>query len=249
MSKLKWQQCMDQIRTYIVKNNLVPGDPLPPDHKLAQMAGCSLQPISRAMRELARQGEVSRRAGAPTRVMDIISENIVESFSFSASACSQGYIITSRVVEFSCRLPQEGDDSLVERRAQKALKISEKAEFLILKRLRIRENVPVALQNTFLNPEHIPEELRWEHDFSKESLFALYKNCGITPLRRDTSLTARAATVRESKLLGLPEPYMPILSAEQVMWGSLKNGIKMIPIEYLQSTYIPGWHYTIKNRI
>lgn len=65
-----YQQIVDQIRRRVASGQLAPGDPLPTVRGLAEELECNPSTVSRAYTELAREGVISGRRGAGTRVAE-----------------------------------------------------------------------------------------------------------------------------------------------------------------------------------
>lgn len=64
--KLRYEQVMDEIERLVVERNLVPGDLLPTQAELAELAHVSLISVRRALEELERDGRVRRHQGVGT---------------------------------------------------------------------------------------------------------------------------------------------------------------------------------------
>ncbi|HEX5195565.1 MAG TPA: GntR family transcriptional regulator [Solirubrobacteraceae bacterium] len=65
-TKLRYEHVMDVIERLVVERNLQPGDLLPTQAELAELAGVSLISVRRALEELERVGRVRRHQGVGT---------------------------------------------------------------------------------------------------------------------------------------------------------------------------------------
>lgn len=65
-AKLRYEQVMDEIERLVVERNLEPGDLLPTQAELAELAHVSLISVRRALEELERAGRVRRHQGVGT---------------------------------------------------------------------------------------------------------------------------------------------------------------------------------------
>jgi len=103
----KWEECRDSVRQYIKEQTLTEGALLPSDREFANKLGCSLQPVIRAMHELARSGEIRRCQGARASVLSPLPRYSAHGFSFGASAEKLGHGVATRVLEVGARLPRK----------------------------------------------------------------------------------------------------------------------------------------------
>jgi GntR family transcriptional regulator len=98
-----------------------------------------------------------------------------------------------------------------------ALDISEDKHIIYIKRLRMVDNEPVLLQDTYI-PHHICAPLLQE-DVTDNSLFELFeKKYGITITMVKDFIEVIHSNPDESKLLGLPTDS-PVLLLEQLFYS------------------------------
>jgi DNA-binding GntR family transcriptional regulator len=239
----KWRQVEALILQYIRNHGLRNGARLPPDHEFAKMAGCSTQPVVRAMDNLEIRGIVCRGSGSPTTVVDQPPLIVDQEFSFTHSAWSHGHELTSRLLEVGRRLTHRNDE--VERRAQKALGLRRPEPFYVITRLRLLDGSPRVLHRAYLNPAHFPPAFFTEHDFARESLVELYNASGFRIEARQTTLRARRASEEEAAVLKCGAE--PLLETEQQTEAVRVNTGELITLEYLQALYFK-WEYQVANR-
>lgn len=240
----KWKYVSHLIKDYILENRLSKGDKLPSDSKIAKKANVSLQPVLKAMKELSKAGIIFRRAGAPTLVDsdELIKEQGNLSFFESAKKVPNQTLMT-KVLEVSHRSAQKGFYYKTERQAVKALGLKHGAQFYLVKRIRMIDQLPRVLHISFLNPSHFPATFLADHDFSHESLIKIFKQYGFNNLARETDLSADYPNEEEIKYLKIER--IPILRSEQCIFA-MDNKKKNRVIEYLSACYV-NWKYHIKN--
>lgn len=239
----KWQEAANFVLSFINKNKLVGEDSLPSDQTFAAMLGCSVQPVARAMDNLASRGLVRRGSGSPTKVVGQAPLTDDHEFSFSHSAKAHDHAVSARLLEVSRRTPTPGRE--VEVRAQKVLGLRRKEPFYAVARLRLLDGEPRVLHRIYLNPAHFPPTALTDHDFASGSLIDLYNTCGYRVDGRETTLRARLPTPEEAVLLKCEGE--PVLEAEQRTDAVRAGSGEVVPLEYLLATYV-RWEYRIRNR-
>jgi GntR family transcriptional regulator len=242
----KWREVESVILKYIADRALREGDALPSDREFAIMAGCSMQPIMQAMRELGRKGLVLRRAGAATIVHSPVPLIDDREFSFSYNALHRyGQNLKNKLLELSCRLPAEGNFFQDEKKAQESLYLKRKEPFYVIVRLRLLDNIPRAIHRAYLNPSLFPSSFISDHNFEEESLIAIYNNYGFIIESRNTTLRARLPISEEALILKIKQE--PLLDATQVMEASNVDACGLVTLEYMRACYL-NWDFNVMNR-
>ena len=246
----KWQDVETFILQYLRTHNLGDGGKLPPDRDMLtlvrQAIPCSLQPLIRAMDELARKGILQRTPGSGTTVVSSPPLIDAHEFSFSHAATeTYGAKLVTEVFEQTRRLPLPGDMRTNERKAQKVLGLKYNQAFYVIARKRILDGRPRAIHRSYLNPAHFPDNLLWQYDFAKVSLIAVFNVYDYRIETRRTTLRARFPTDDEMAILGIGRE--PILEAEQQLDAVQCKTGKLICIEYMRAAYV-NWQYKISNR-
>jgi DNA-binding GntR family transcriptional regulator len=242
----KWRQVQGLVLSYISANKLPEGAPLPSDKEFARMAECSLQPVVRAMEELARQGLVRRRPGAATTVWSQVPLIDQHEFSFTYGAThAYGHSLRTRVIELACRLPAVGEARAFERRAQKALGLRVAEPFLVVARLRYLNDQPRVLHRSYLSPDNFLPTFLSDHEFEKESLIDIYVAAGFRIEARRTTLMACFPNPEVAGLLRCAN--CPILQAEGELEAVRVATGERNTLEYLEASYL-NWEYHIGNR-
>ena len=112
----RWRGVESLVLRLISEGGVAETGVLPGDKEIAKLAGTSLQPVRRAMDELARKGIILRQQGARTRVLNrppLIDDHEM-SFRHSATK-AYGVELTNQLVELKRRLPQLIDSAPDER--------------------------------------------------------------------------------------------------------------------------------------
>ena len=242
----KWRNAETTILNYMTHRSLSVGAKLPSNSRFAEMTGCSLQPVVRAMEELERKGLVRRRAGAATEVAS--QQPFIDNgeLSFSVSSTTLGQKLINKILELSCRLPNPGDQELDDHRAQKVLGLKKDQPFYSIKRLRILDDKPRAIHQSYLNPAHYPATFLADHNFEKESLIAIFNHAGFRIESRRTTLQARFPTTKEKIFLNVDR--VPVLDAEQELVAVREATKEPVHLEFLRACY-HDWNYRIEDRL
>ena len=238
------------IRNYIFKHRLTDGSPLPPPRELAAQLACDETSLIKALRSEEAKQMLSYAGGTWTVLLpETISHH---SLSFTRSAKKP---LTTKLIEKALREPMDDDSHpfyLLEQQAREALSLPPDSKFIVIERLRLLDQRPGALQRAYLNPARFPEDFLEVHDFEKESLIAIYKQCGYTQLSRDTVLSVRDElnTYQKNVLrgLGFDAQTSAVLDAEQRLYAEDPHHNSRFVLEFLNATYLGGWRYEIKNR-
>lgn len=175
-----------------------------------------------------------------------------KSFSFSKSA--RKHELETVLIEAALRLPLSDKSHYlyrVERDAQKALGLSKRSPFITIRRLRMLDRQPGAIQQVYLSPARFKRNFLKRHDFQSESLIDVYEANGYRLVSRDTVLGARFANLYEVNLLSKYSPGLitrAVLDAEQQLFAQEAPEGSQFVLEYLKATYLENWRYEIKNR-
>ena len=155
------QSILEQIQRGLLK----PGQQVPTETELAQQYQVSRITAKRALDELVRQGRAFRQQGRGTYVAQTRIRDTSGFGSFSADMRARGHIPGARVLTFT---QVEPDAEVLER-----LKLAPGDEIYLLKRLRLVDAEPVAVEtadplelggmNSRL-PQKIREEKGWAYD-------------------------------------------------------------------------------------
>jgi len=196
---------------------------LPSERELADRFKVSRMTVRQALLELARDGTIYTRVGKGTFVAEPkIDQQLRTLTGFSQDVRARGGKPSSRVLEARAIAASP--------EVAAALRISPGAEVILLSRLRLADDVPLAIEMAYLPFDRFPSLL--SHDFAYESLYDVLENeYKLALTQADQSLEAALAGPREIELLELTPPAA-VLKMQRLTFTA--DGT---PIEYVLSTY------------
>ena len=197
-------QLADLIRKQVERKELHPNDRLPSERELCEMYHISRITVRKALNTLIQEGLVQSAAGKGTFVTEpAFNEELRPLSSFTQDLQRRGLDASSRVLE-AIILPA---DDLISSK----LHIPRGAEVVRLSRLRIANQLPVAIQTTEL-PHHLCPGLL-EINFSDRSLYdVLCQQYHLSLSHSDTVIMAALAQPGEAALLQLKRPAAVLIS-------------------------------------
>lgn len=216
-------QVKEALLDEILSGRCRPHDRLPSERELSQQFDVSRMTVRQALLELARDGAIYARVGKGTFVAaPKIDQQLRTLTSFSQDVRSRGGHSTSRVLE--------AREMAASAEVAAALQVAVGAPVWMLSRLRLADDIPMAIETTNLPLALCPGLLR--HDFSAESLYqVLRSDYDIQPAQADQVIEAALASPREAELLELTLP-----AAVLRMQRLTRDGAGQ-PIEFVHSTY------------
>ena len=199
-----YYQIEESIRGDIAAGRLSPGDRLPTEQQLCDLFEVSRMTVRRALQDLISDGVIMRRRGhgpvvAPPRFVRPLGRF----FGLFDTMAAQGILVTSRVLSWET-LPASP-------REAQWLQIQEGEPVLFLQRLRLVDDIPLALQHTVLRGEETGF-LRAE-ELEEHSLYHLLAQHGLHLEDGTQTVTARMPTQTQCRLLEL-SPQTPLLYIE-----------------------------------
>ncbi|MEJ3747549.1 GntR family transcriptional regulator [Actinomycetes bacterium KLBMP 9797] len=199
-----------------------PGDPLPSDAELCERFGVSRMTARQAVQRLAAEGLLYRVSGRGTFVAQHpVHRTINTLMSFTDEMARRGLTARSRVLDSGVRAADD-DES-------RALRLSAGAPVATLRRLRLADDVPMAVERVRL-PAVCASVL--SADLAAGSLFAALEGLGRVPTRAIGTLTAAAADPAEAKLLDVAVGA-PLLVELRLIHDQHDK-----PVEYTESRYV-----------
>lgn len=216
-------QIQTQLLKMIQSGRLRAGDSLPSEEELSRIYGVSRMTSRQALQALKSQGFASRHKGQGSFVSQPrVEKDITHLCGFTAEMQALGITATSQVLK--------AETSLAPAEVAAQLGIAVNAPIYRLLRLRLADQLPVAIEEIRLPHERFPgvEKL----DFSRLSLYqTLRERYGIRVSRADEILEARSATRREAELLEI-QPRSSLLVMSRTLWST--DGL---PVETAHSVY------------
>jgi GntR family transcriptional regulator len=212
------QAILEQIQ----QGALQPGQQLPTEAELAQQYQVSRITAKRALDELVRQGRAFRQQGKGTFVAQTHIRDISGFGSFTEDMKSRGLAPGARVLEFK---QMEADTD-----TQKRLQLAHGEQVYLLKRLRLANDEPVAVETAYLPCRLCPDLL--SENLNDNSLYAvLAAKYQIVPTWADAEFEARLATEEEAALLGM-DANRPVLSARRLTYSANYDIIEAVTSVY-----------------
>ncbi len=202
------------------------GEYLPSENKLAEVYGVSRLTVRQALSKLVEDGIVEKRRGKGTIALPPKNiENLTELRGFTDEARASGHSTRSVVLENKL--------TNVPMFARERLKLPTGSKVILLKRLRLLDDIPYAIEWAYINPSVDTRVLNiLEMDMSTVSLYEFFrKTLGLRMQYADETLEVTKATPESAKLL-------MILVGECVV---LRNRFTYVYddkcLEYVQSLY------------
>jgi GntR family transcriptional regulator len=221
-----YHQLYEILRKKIEDEVFKVGDYLPPENKLAQDYEVSRLTVRQALAELVDEGLIKKRRGKGTLVIQPKSvENLMELRGFTNDALKAGYVPSSVVLENKL-LDVPGA-------ALERMKLQVGAKVIFLKRLRLLNDVPYAIECAYINPALDTRILKvLEMDMSKSSLYVFFKETlGMNMKYADETLEITHIDRENANLLGIKNNSCVVLRRRFTYTQDEKC------VEYVQSLY------------
>ena len=218
-----YAQIQAQLLAMIRSNRLSAGDPLPSEEELSRVYGVSRMTSRQALQVLKSQGFATRHKGRGTYVTQPkVEKDIAHLAGFTAEMEALGkkassQLLTSETIAATLKIADH-------------LAIATGASVFRLRRLRLADGLPVAIEESCLSTSKFAgiEKL----DFLRRSLYqTLRERYGVRFGVADEILEARAASKTEAQLLAIP-PRSSLLVISRTLWN-----VEGEPFEMARSAY------------
>ncbi|HML21963.1 MAG TPA: GntR family transcriptional regulator [Aggregatilinea sp.] len=217
-------QLKEHLRQQIENGSYAPGSRLPSERELADTFQVSRMTARQAIRLLATDGFISAHVGKGTFVLKPrIDQELLLLTSFTEDIRQRGMTPRSRIIRAGIeRANQEEAEQL---------KVSEGAEVIMLSRVRLADEDPIAWEICTINHRMCPGILD-RHNFGQDSLYQVMRDeYGIRLLWADQLISARMPSREEREALDL-DTKTPVLSLTRVTYTDHDQ-----PAEYVRSVY------------
>jgi GntR family transcriptional regulator len=203
-------QLYDILRNKIENIEWQVGSQIPTEEELCKTYEVSKATVRLSILELVRQGYLTRQQGKGTFVCKrIIPEGLMMSTSFKELMLEAGVNFSTRVLAKTVTMPVDDIDV--------KLGISENAHIIYIKRLRLLDNEPILLQESYI-PHYLYPSLLHD-DIEENSLFELFeKKYGTKITRIVDYIEITHVNADEGKALDLPKGATAML-LEQHFYG------------------------------
>lgn len=178
----------------IARGTLRPGDRLPAERTLCERLNVSRATVRRALAELVADGVVEASVGRGSFVSGgHLSEPPNALMSFSDLGRARGLAPSARVLSTSAR-PATFEEA-------EAFGIVPGADVFVLKRLRLLDGLPIAVDRSRLPLTRAPKLM--DVDFTEASVYASLEEAGVGPVQAEFTGEAVGASAEDADLLGL----------------------------------------------
>ncbi|WP_410557503.1 GntR family transcriptional regulator [Actinomadura fulvescens] len=200
---------------------LEPGEALPPERRLAGTLGVSRPTLRAAIDLLVADGLLERRHGSGTYVAEPRIAVPLTMTSFTEDMIRRGMKPDGRVLSF--RAGPAG--AKIGRR----LSLSPVEEVFTIRRLRLADGAPMAIETLYMPKDLLPELCR--DDLEGRSFYDLLRENGVVVAAGRETIEPTVTTTEEAEVLGVPV-HVPAFLFERV--AHTEEGR---PVEYVRSLY------------
>ncbi len=187
----------------VAEGRLQPGDRLPAERTLCTELGVSRATVRRGLAELVEDGLIEAAAGRGSFIAGArLTEPPNALLSFTELGAKRGLVATARVISADVQ-PATLDEA-------DAFGVAPGSDVLHLRRLRLLDGLPVAVDDTRVPVSRAPGVVH--ADFARDSLYAVLEHEGAGPVRADYTVEATGADAAQAALLDLA-PGTPVLVA------------------------------------
>jgi|SRR5690554_1132215 len=226
-------QLYEQLKQKIVRGEWTEGDIIPPETRLMKNYGVGRETVRRAVLRLVNEGYLFRRRGKGTFVCRRRPEDGLEQLvSFTSEMLARGYNPGTQVISHGYRHPNP--------EAAAILNCSPKEEIIFIKRLRTANDLPVAVEESYLRPDIFGDLDPAKLDGSFYDYLAYDK--GIKPGKIVQEISSSLADEETAKLLDV-DPGHPILQLTRLMYTTDGKPFFWMNFRYRGDTY------TIKTKM
>lgn len=223
-----YYQIMELLRRKIRDGEFAVGAALPPERELAEIFRVSRMTVRQAITALANEGVLIRRQGVGTFVAPPKIEQVLSKLtSFTEDMQQRGLHPSAKLLHFEHRAAEEKQAAL--------LGVPEGEPLLVIERLRLADDLPMAIERTHLLVRLFPHLHREEVEH--DSLYALLeKRYAIRIDRATESLEATVADAAEAALLEI-DAGNPVLRRTRVTYDERQQPFELATSVYRADRY------------
>lgn len=198
-----YYQLKDIICELIENEELKPNDPIPPERELCEYHGVSRMTVNKAITNLVNEGLVYREQGKGTFVAKPKEGyQLSRLLSFTEDMKAKGLKVDTRIVSFQKKAAT--------RKLQKALDLPEREEVFEIKRLRLVDGEPYALETAYL-PVSLCDGLTMEKLDNKSLYDILLSEYGLKMDYAHQTIEAVILDEYESEILQVPQKSIALM--------------------------------------
>ena len=224
-----YYQLKATIEDHIQSGHWKPGDRLPSESQLGQQFQISRTTIRQALGDLVNQGLLVRIQGKGTFVAEPrIQQRLARLTGFTQDMRARGQKAASQVLQLDVipAPPQVG----------KPLQLSLDETVIVLKRLRLADGTPMAVETAYLVYRLCKDLLN--EDLAIYSLYSLLaQKLNLTPARAVQQLEATACPSLEARLLGIPKAS-PVLHIHRTTFDQHGQPFEQVESFYRGDRYV-----------
>jgi GntR family transcriptional regulator len=222
-----YAQLKEEIIAAIARGDLDPGDQIPSQRVLCERHSMSHMTVRRAISELLREGVLYAIPGKGLYVTEPKQDAEPPLRGFTEDMARRGMVASSQVLAAEV----VGASTVL----SSALGVPIGTALIFLRRLRLADGAPMAVQASYLPQALCPGLL--EHDLGRGSLFELLRNSYHLRLADGTTaVEAALADAEHARLLGLRIPA-PLLVVEQLNYLDSGQAIEFVRSAYRADRY------------
>jgi GntR family transcriptional regulator len=209
----------DFVKNYISDKNLQPGDPLPTEVEFVDMLNVSRTTLRNALDILQLNGLINKQQGRGTFVAKpSYEENLTSLSGFTEDVLRRGHSTSSIVLANQLIVPAK--EMALE------LQISAKDSVFLLERLRMIDNEPVQISQSYLPKRYLKNLDLTTIDFTNKSLYKILIEAGISLFKGEEIVEASISDEMDCALLKIDE-NSPILVNRRKVYNDMNELIEM----------------------
>ena len=229
-----YQQLYEILRGKIARREWKPGDLIPPESELIRQYAVSRNTVRQVLDMLVKEGLLYRHRGRGSFVAHpTVEQTLVRIVSFTEDMHQREFEPGTRVMASSLmRAPAD---------IAEKLNVAPGEELAHLKRLRLADDEPMSIEESYLVHRFCPGVLKG--NYAKRALRqVLARDYSIRLVRAKQVIRAVAASPEHARVLEI-KPKAPLLLVERVSFSQ-----KDVPVEFLR-IYYRADRYSLYNEL
>ena len=223
---VRFRDIAEDLRREIREGRFAKAQRLPGERELAESFSVSRATLRRAMSVLVEEGLLVQRHGAGAfirRASPMVDQAFSRLTGFSELMRLRGFSPSSRNLEIGVFLPSPEEMT--------SLGIGPDERIVRLSRLRLADDVPMAIEHTAAPARFLPEL-----DRIGASLYDTFAAAGYVPMRGLQRLRAVLLSDEDAALLGV-KPGSPVLYIQRIAYLADGRGVEFTRSYYRSDTY------------